>query len=92
MKIFEVSVTEHMYDILVRKFGSKRRVEEIVSLKIESAIKNALINESQKEYAPRKNFTLLINDSLYTKLNDYCVRRNISKREFMMKKIHRLIE
>jgi hypothetical protein len=92
MKKIDVGITQHMYDVLLERFGSKRRVEEIASLKLEQAIKVAMNNEKHKDYHPRENITILIDEQLYTKFNDFCVRRNITKREFIMKKLRRLIE
>lgn len=92
MKRIDVDITQHMYDVLMDRFGSKKRIEEIASLKLEHSIKIALNNEKTKEYAPRETLNILIDEKLYAKFNEFCVNRNITKREFIMKKLRRLIE
>lgn len=92
MKKIDVSVTEHMYDVLKERYKSRKRIEEIVSLKLERKLIDAYNNERFKEYKPRETLTILIEENLYTRFNAFCVKRNISKREFIMKILNRLIE
>ena len=92
MKYIKLEVTKKMYDALIDRFGSQKRVEDLISLKIESSIKNALMNQKAKEYVPREEINIFLRDEIYQYLNDICVKRSISKKDFIRKKLSSLLE
>lgn len=92
MKIINVDVPKDVYDKLLTKFVTKKRIEDMFSLKLEAKIKKEIyLLKIRGEEEPTELLTICVSDTLYPYLNEYCIHRSLSKKEVLMKMIKKVL-
>jgi hypothetical protein len=93
MKSIEVNLPMDVYDKLVAKFGSQKRIEDLFTIKLENRLKAEvyLSRKRVEEFELTKTLTVYVKDGLYPYLNEYCIHRSVTKGEMLMKMIKKVL-
>lgn len=91
MKTIDVHIPLEAYDRLLAKFGSRKRIEDVFSVRLEDKIKRELylLRIRGKDILHKQKLTIYIDDSLYPYLNEFCIHRSQSKQEVVIKMINK---
>jgi hypothetical protein len=92
MRKIEVEVTESVYLQAFEQYGSRKKVEDILSARLEANIRKnrKLISRPEPERTTIVN--IYVKDHLYPYLNELLIHLNESKRTYIGRMLKRLIK
>jgi hypothetical protein len=93
MKQIDIDIPEELYDKFVTKFGSEKEAFDYLSLRIEQAIRleKWLIRQRPEQLQQkRKQVSIYMEPHLYPYLNELCIHRGFTRKEYVTRLIHKL--
>jgi len=93
MRRIDIEIPEDLYNALIDKFGSKKRVEDLINYRLEASIRKQryLINKSEDEIQRMATISVYIKEYLYPYFNAHLINLNLSKQNFIVKILRRLL-
>lgn len=94
MKQIDIDIPVELYEKFCEKYGGHKPATDLLSLRIEQAIKMErwLIRKRPEDLQKYITVSVHIQHYLYPYLNEYCIHRKMSKRELVNKLIRKLIK
>lgn len=94
MRQIDVDVPYKLYLDLVDRCGSHKKATDLISLRIEQALKMErwLMRLRPKDIEATKVISVFVPEYLYPYFNEYCIHRQMTKRELVIKLIKRILK
>lgn len=93
MKSIEVELPIDAYDKLLAKFGSRKRIEDVFSVRLEDKLKREiyLLRKRDPEFEHKQKLTICISESLYPMFVEFCIHRSQTKQDVILKMMKKVI-
>jgi hypothetical protein len=92
MRKIEIEVPESIYLKAFEQYGSRKKVEDILSIRLERYIRKNRKLISQVEPERTTTISIYVKDHIYPFFNELLIERNDSKTSFISKMLKRLIK
>jgi hypothetical protein len=94
MKQIEVDIPMEMYFALIDKFGTQRKVEDILTMRLDQSIRKekSLMRKRILKPVMTKTITVYLKDYMYPFFMDLLIHRTKTKKELILKMCKRLIK
>ena len=94
MKQIEVDIPMELYFALIDKFGTQRKVEDILTSRLDQSIRKekSLMRKRILKPVMTKTITIYLKDYMYPFFMDLLIHRTKTKKELILKMCKRLIK
>jgi hypothetical protein len=94
MKQIEVDIPMELYFALIDKFGTQRKVEDILTMRLDQSIRKekSLMRKRILKPVMTKTITVYMKDYMYPFFMDLLIHRSKTKKELVLKMCKRLIK
>ncbi len=92
MKKLEIEVPESLYRQAFEQYGSRKKVEDILSIRLERNIRKNRKLISKVEPERTTTISIYVKDHIYPFFNELLIERGDSKASYISKMLKRLIK
>lgn len=92
MRKLEIEVPESLYLKAFEQYGSRKKVEDILSIRLEAAIRKDRKMVSRPEPERTTTLNIYVKDHIYPFFNELIIQRGVSKTSYISKMLKRLIK
>lgn len=90
MRKLEIEVPESLYNEVFEKYGSRKRVEDILSVRLETNIRKNRRLVSKPEPERTTLISIFVKDHIYPYWNELLLQRSESKQTYITRMLKRL--
>jgi hypothetical protein len=92
MRKLEIEVPESLYLQAFEQYGSRKKIEDMISIRIESNIRKNRKLISKPEPERRIIISVYIKEHLYPYFNELLIQRSESKQSYITRMLKRIIK